>query len=403
MKQLSLRFILLTLLTVLLPTALCIAQENAAESRPDSLKVSLLICDAGPEIFELYGHAALRVTGQYEGRPVDEVYNYGVFDFTSPGFVYRFVKGETDYMAQASPTPLFLYSYAQRRSRVTLYQLNFTKQETDSLLAILRHDADPRFCTYRYQYFSRNCSTRILDDIDAAMGVTATYSTDTTADYHTYRQMLKQLNAGYPWYQLGIDMALGSSIDRPIQPREQAFAPVVLASNIDRSRRADGSPLVEGAEVLYPGEGDMRLPATPWYLSPDFILTLVGLIAVGIVYIAYRRGKSPRILWAAWGVICGLPGCLIWFLVFMSEHEGTSPNWLALWLNPLWLLVPCLCWSKRLAKPLSYLFLLQALLALATFIICKCGVQTLNTALIPMLGATLVITLRAYWQLTKNK
>ena len=29
---------------------------------------------------------------------MDSVWNFGIFDFREPNFVYRFVKGETDYM-----------------------------------------------------------------------------------------------------------------------------------------------------------------------------------------------------------------------------------------------------------------------------------------------------------------
>lgn len=37
-----------------------------------------------------------------DGR--DLAVNYGIFDFDSPNFIYRFVKGETDYMVAAIPS-----------------------------------------------------------------------------------------------------------------------------------------------------------------------------------------------------------------------------------------------------------------------------------------------------------
>ena len=56
------------------------------------IQVSLITCSPGKEIYELEGHTALRIkTPDY-----DMAVNYGIFDFNSPNFIYRFVKGETD-------------------------------------------------------------------------------------------------------------------------------------------------------------------------------------------------------------------------------------------------------------------------------------------------------------------
>ena len=42
-----------------------------------------------------------------------------------------------------------------------------------------------------------------------------------------------------------------------------------------------------------------------------------------------------------------LCGCVLTFLIFVSVHEATSPNWLYLWLNPL-CAIPAVCvWIKR--------------------------------------------------------
>ena len=61
----------------------------------DSIQFSLLTCAPGNEIYALFGHTAIRY--QNFSRGVDLVFNYGMFSFNTPHFVYRFVKGETDY------------------------------------------------------------------------------------------------------------------------------------------------------------------------------------------------------------------------------------------------------------------------------------------------------------------
>ena len=61
----------------------------------DSVRISLMTCSPGNEVYSLYGHTALRV--EIPSQHIDWVYNYGMFSFRTPNFIYRFVKGETDY------------------------------------------------------------------------------------------------------------------------------------------------------------------------------------------------------------------------------------------------------------------------------------------------------------------
>lgn len=364
--------------------------ESRIEDGADSLRVSLVTCDAGPEIFELYGHQAVRVSGKMKGHPVDVVYNYGMFDFDSPGFIYRFVKGATDYYAAAMPTDMFLYSYERRGSKVTEYPVALSPDETERLIAMLNHDITPEHRTYRYKYFSNNCSTRILDNVDAATRCRVVYPANDVPAL-TYRDMLRNYNAGYPWYQLGIDLALGSALDREVSPRERMFAPLALAQSVEGAHRPAGRPLTTAPVTLVEGRGDMRLTPTPWYLSPLFIFWEIAVIAIGAaVYCRLRRRRCPLLI-SLWGVAAGLAGCLLWFLVFISEHEGTSPNLLAVWLNPFWLIAPCLAWSTRLRKALRVLLTLEGIAAIAGTLCLLLSHQYINPALLPLILATVVI------------
>ena len=78
-------------------STLCVAACASAQQGKDSLRISLLTCWPGPEVYELFGHTGLRVQRISAEQPFDVVFNYGLFDFSTPHFVYRFTKGETDY------------------------------------------------------------------------------------------------------------------------------------------------------------------------------------------------------------------------------------------------------------------------------------------------------------------
>ena len=86
------------------------AQESKPGILPDTLQVSLLTCGPGTEVYELFGHTALRVKQQRPGG-FDYVFNYGMFNFDAPGFIWRFTKGETDYCLGINDFPDFLLNY----------------------------------------------------------------------------------------------------------------------------------------------------------------------------------------------------------------------------------------------------------------------------------------------------
>ncbi|MDE7190470.1 MAG: DUF4105 domain-containing protein, partial [Muribaculaceae bacterium] len=113
-----LQLFLLTVLVLRADTA--VPPAGAAGDTEVPLTASLITCWPGTEIYELYGHSALRI----RGRGIDSVWNYGVFDFREPNFVGRFVSGKTDYMVMGYPFAWFLPEYRRRGSRVVEQDLN---------------------------------------------------------------------------------------------------------------------------------------------------------------------------------------------------------------------------------------------------------------------------------------
>lgn len=129
-----------------LVTILLLAVAQATGQKRDSLIVSLVTAAPGNEVYELCGHSALRI----RSAEMDSVWNYGVFDFNKPNFVYRFVKGETDYMLAGYPFAWFMQEYAQAGREVREQELNLTQEESRRLLEMLRRESMPDRCTYRY-------------------------------------------------------------------------------------------------------------------------------------------------------------------------------------------------------------------------------------------------------------
>lgn len=384
MKNRAIKYLVtLILILFLLPLT------TKGEEKRDSVVVSLITCWPGSEVYELCGHEALRVRGTISGLAVDSVWNYGVFDFNEPHFVYRFVKGETDYMLAGYPFAWFLPEYQQTGRRVLEQDLNLTQEEALKLVKRLQNEGRPENRTYRYNYVKDNCATRIIDRIDEVTGKPVVYPD--TVKYGTFRKEMRSYHKNYPWYQFGIDLALGSGIDMPIKGREEMFVPVEMAEKAADAHFPDGRPLVRESRVLNQGIGDASLPPTPWYLTPVAVGWLAFILVLGISAWMIKRRKIAKAVYSLWFAICGLTGCLIAFLVFKSQHEATSPNVLLLWLNPLQLLLAVTVWSRRM-RLLSYIVAYYNVIACGLLLIVwQFQRQSGNAAFFPLMGATLLL------------
>lgn len=321
----------------------CLLAAMAANAA-DSLRVSLVNFYPGSDIYQLEGHTALRVTsGDY-----DAAISYGTFDFESPNFVWRFVKGETDYWVAAYPWAPFENSYVREGRRVVEHVIDMDSVQQERFLMLLQNNLLPQNRTYRYNYVKDNCATRPLAMVEAALGdsIVLGEASGATAQARTFRDVMQICHANYPWYQFGIDLALGSGIDYPISNRERSFAPVTLDTQM-AGATVGGRPVVK--ETIVRNEGrDAIFGPTPWYLTPMAAMMLILAIGLVVTAMDVTRLRVTRWFDTAFYGMLGLVGAVIAFLVLVSTHEATSPNWLLLWINPLALIVPIFIWLKKL-------------------------------------------------------
>ncbi len=326
------------------------ATEPAEEASRDSAVVSLITCYPGADIYELYGHTMLRV--RYHGH--DMVYNYGIFDFDTPNFMYRFVKGETDYKVAGYDGAYLLMGYGSRK--VVEQRLNLTPEQSMQVLHALIENVRPENATYRYNYVYDNCATRPRDIVENALGSHLHYGM--MHDTLTFRQEMRRYNANYAWQQFGIDLVLGSGIDYELTYREQMFVPMVLMRAFAEAQVEQGGtlqPLVTATTVLNEGSdsGDI-LPPTPAWMSPMAVAIAVLAVSVLLSLADFRRRMVSRWFDSLLFGFAGLCGLLVFFLIFVSTHAATSPNFNGLWLHPFALLPAVLIWIKKAKRTLYF-------------------------------------------------
>ena len=274
------------------------------------------------------------------------------------------------------------------------HELDLDSVQATRLAAMLKENADPANRVYRYNYVKDNCATRPLAMVERALGDSIVLA---PAPFEaqpllkpTFRNIMRHYHRNYPWYQFGIDLALGSGIDYPISRREMSFAPAELDAML-AGATVGGRPLVRSTRVLTDTPADaVPLPATPWYLTPIIICWLFFGITAAVTIAGVRRNRVFRGFDAAFFGLMGLTGLVLTFLIFVSVHEATSPNWLYVWLNPLCLAVPVLAWWHSARPVLRTYYILYA--AALTLLLCFWWAlpQSANPAFFPLMGAALL-------------
>lgn len=328
--------------------------QNFAEAGDDdTLSVSFITCEPGPKIYELYGHSAIRIRNNGSAR-FDLAFNYGMFDFNTPNFVWRFVLGKTDYHMAAYPFADFVAEYEQRGSAVIEQELNLTAVEKQRLVASLVNTAMREGWTYRYNFFYDNCTTRARDEIEKCLDGKVVYPADGSKEAESYRSIVHKYTSRSPWSEFGEDLLLGQAADEPLDYRQKMFSPMYMEKYND------------GAMVVDSAGGERRLVAATRVYPPTramrevsgFPVAPVGVFGAWLAIVAAVCVAEIRTKRVAWGMealmmaVQGVAGCLIALLFFFSEHPTVNTNWLLMLLNP----IPLLYVPARIIKTRRHAF-----------------------------------------------
>ena len=367
----------------------------------DSIRVSLVTCSPGTEVYEVYGHTALRIEIPSQG--VDAVVNYGLFSFEAPNFVWRFIKGETDYVVGTIGYPIFEREYTDRGSTVTLQTLNLSREEKERLVYLLNENLRPENREYRYNFLYNNCSNKAGDMVELALSERL-HPLENRSEGITYRDILHEYTQEYPWLQLGIDYLLGVEADHSIDPNQQKFAPEYLMYYTAQAQLVDSVrmyPYVIDTEV----RGQL---ADEPYVAP--LLTPMQAMILLLLFVAVMCTLEFLIEHRQWWfdvlllLVQGVMGLVVAFLFFASEHPTVGSNWQVIYLNPLPLLFLPFIIRSESKRQVSRLYYVQlAMLAAAALVLYFTGqyvqpaawllmaalaIRTLHSAVIyPMLAA----------------
>jgi len=348
-------------------------------------KISLLTCSPGSELYSAWGHSALRI--KYSDNGSDVVFNFGLFDFNTPNFYTKFVRGKLEYMLGVHSLRDFMAMYEWEERYVIEQKLNLTPEQKQDIISRLEYLYQPENRSYYYSFLYKNCTSELRDLIFAYAEVSQDYLDRTTGE--TFRDLLNRYTSG--WAKFGINTILGSSLDREVNMFERMFLPDNLMEGFAEIVTPNGSLVLHEGLLLDIPESDGR---NSWsigrILSPSVICSSILLLVILSLFVKRVEPVVSRTIFA----ICGFAGIFIFIVTIITEHVELYYNYNMLWLNPLFLIPAFMPRDKgNKIYRISLFGLFLSLITLTTFWIA--GVQYAEPGFIIIATAQLLLIGRA--------
>jgi len=306
------------------------AMHPAAAQTPSSvvpgeeLTVTLITYEPGGRLFERYGHNAIWI---HDGRTGEDAhYDYGRFSFRQQNFLLRFIQGRMWYsMGFEQNVQGVVDAYIRDGRRVWIQDLNLPPEKRLQLRDFLAWNYRPENREYAYDYYRDNCSTRIRDALDRALGGALRRYGDSTSGW-TWRDETRRLNQhSIPLYT-GLMLMLGEPVDQVMSRWEQMFLPMRLREDLDRMTvtGADGvtRPAVLAERLVAPG-GRWPTPERPANWLPGY--AGAGLLLGGLLLLL-RKTRAFMPLATLWMLLAGLLGTLMLVLWVFTYHRAAYAN-----------------------------------------------------------------------------
>ena len=355
-KKLLLFFVLISLQSGL--------AQNAVLS--NNSKVSVLTCGTGPETYAMYGHTGIRIQDASIG--IDVVYNYGAFDFSTPNFIGRFVKGDLQYFVTNTNYADFFDSYLADNREILEQELQLDLNQKNELFQQLNASIYSEDKYYTYKFIDRNCTTMVVDKINTTLG--KEYIQSKTTDL-TYREILYPYMSDF-YMKLGIQLIFGAKVDAPAS---RLFLPYEFNKALSQTKVQE-KPIVRTSDTILQ-VNKTQIPFSFW----NSIYSLISLV----ILLALIGKKWIQICYFG---LAGLLGIFFSLVGMYSQHEEILWNYNILLFNPLLLVYAWMVWKgKTKASTLFAKIILGGLTLYVVYMLNKIHLQIVWP----------LIVLHAYW------
>jgi hypothetical protein len=326
-NQFLVKFILLNFILFLSLINIANGQTKTDSiNKQSSLRISLLTCGSGEDLYSVYGHSAIRVVDS--SAMTDIVYNYGTFNFSDPDFYLKFTRGKLLYYVNDESFDDFMNMYMQDGRSVYEQVLNLNPADANVVNEFLLNNLKEENKYYKYDFLFDNCSTRLKDIFTKSFGKRFQLGHIIADDSMSFRTVLNYYERNIHWERFGINLLLSNQVDNKMTNEQSTFLPDYLMRAIAVST-IDGSSIVKETMQLLPEKNNRNAATNEPKLYGWFLL-------LGVLLISFSSMKKHLIYFdVLFFLMLGLLGFVMLFMWFGTEHSVCAWNRNLLWAFPL--------------------------------------------------------------------
>ena len=356
---------------------------NKSLIEEDDYQISILTVGPGIDLVDAFGHTGIRVIDKKNN--LDLVFNFGIYDYNSPNFYSNFFKGRPVFSLGINRFNDFFDSYVKQNRKVYEQIIKISNERKKIIVESLIQNSKEENKFYVYEYFDDNCSTRVADILINEIGEFKVDLNKKTK--FSYRELIHSKIGNNSIGSLGIDLCLGSKIDKKITTRQTFFLPEKLKEFLDIIE--DNNPNLVETKLLY-SPNDTNSYKQQNIFKPLWVSLLISIVIIWLTFKDFKRKKQTKILDILILTNLSIIGMLIGYLWMFSNHSNGSMNLNILWANPLSFILIFHFFSNKKSK-LTRLFL--SFLIISIFVVIVFWViqlQIFNLSIIPLLIGFLI-------------
>ena len=311
--------------------------QSNAQFVDETSTFSLLTGSSGTELYNTFGHSAIRVKDTTKN--LDTVFNWGTFDFDAPNFYLNFTRGKLEYRVSTASFENFKRGFIWENRSVVEQELNLTLEQKIRLYDQLLENYKPENRYYKYDFFFDNCATRIRDLMITTFRdeFQYNYPTEWETSGMTFRNLIDLYLTDKHWSDFGIDLALGLPTDDIASPADYMFLPEFMERGFAKAtivHNGTSVPFAKTTELIIPRKD---LAPDVFFITPIRLMWTLFILALILSYISHK--KAIKIHWfdVLYFSVIGIVGWVVFFLWFLTDHIATKDNLNLLWAVPLYL------------------------------------------------------------------
>lgn len=324
------------------------AEAPAPRSSADGAPIiELFTMGPGALFVEKFGHAAMcvrwprgAIDPETERPRRDTCYNYGTTNFKAPlSLGWGFLRGNAAFWVEKWPRARMIRHYIAKDRSIYVQTFdagNMAPARRQQMADKLEWDARAENRYYRYHHFHDNCTTRVRDILNDAVGGKLREVTGARPG-PTFREYGRMGFAEDEWLLVMSDFAMGPPGDEQPDGWQVMFLPRYLRAAVEEKLGVPARVVYERRGPAFPQSGSS---GGGWTLLIGFAIALPAIVTRAL------RRRQRLGLGISAGLL-GFIGLLLWFVAVASTLPELRWNLALLIFVPFDFALPFLAAARR--------------------------------------------------------